>query len=100
MYEFIIPRSKKSLDIEEVFDRLITQPFCVIDGKTASRLGKYAKDLRKKDQKILHISTDPILNENIAILKVNNYVKPGSVSKKTGKKRIVYEFQDLFFPLF
>ena len=100
MYEFTIPRSKKSLEIEQIFDRLIMQPFCLIDGRQASKLGKYAKDLRKKDQYILHISTDHILNENIAILKVNNYVRPGSVKKRTKKKKIVYEFKDLFAPIF
>jgi len=100
MYEFTIPRSKKSLEIEMIFDKLIMQPFCLIDGKQASKLGKYAKDLRRADQHVLHISTDHVLNENIAILKINNYIKPGSVNKKSGRKKIVYEFKDLFIPPF
>lgn len=100
MYAFTISKSKKSIEIEQIFDRLIMQPFCLIDGKQASKLGKYAKELRGFDHHILHISTDHVLNENIAILKINNYMKPGSVNKKIGKKKIVYEFKDLFVPPF
>jgi len=101
MYEFILLKSKKSTDIEKIFDMLIMQPFVTLpDSKSASKLGKYAQALRSCDQRILHISTDHGLGENVAILKINNFVKPGSVTKRDGKKKITYEFKDLFFPIF
>jgi hypothetical protein len=101
MYEFILSASKRAKEIEILFDELISSPYITLkDSKTASKLGKYCKELRKDDRKILHISSDCILGENIAFLKVNNYVKPGVVTKKRNRKFIIYEFQDLFFTRF
>lgn len=94
MYTF---KMKPSLpDIEKMMDDLINKPLIKIDDKNnAKKLGKYAKPLRER--KVLTIAQDKRLNETIAYLKCNNVIRPGSVTKKKGRK-IEYIFDDLLIP--
>ena len=61
------------------------------------KLGKYTNELRNNG--LLHLSTDTRLGEPIAILKINNYVRPNAVKKKKGFT-IQYIFEDTFIPRF
>ncbi len=91
VYKFSI---KKNLpNIERLMDNLISEPYVLIkDNKQARNLGRYARPLRKK--KILLISGDIKLKESVAVLKINNYTKKGSVKKKVDRNKINYLFED------
>ena len=91
MFEFTM--KNKFADVEEMMDDLISNPMIIIKNKQKARkLGQIAKPLR--DEKILHISPDKVLNESVAFLKCNNVIKPNSVVKHKGK-HIKYEFDSL-----
>ena len=94
MYTFSMKAKYK--DVEKLLDELMDNPYLIIkDKQKATRLGQIAKELR--DKKVLHISQDPKLKETIAILKVNNAIRPDVVCKKKSKK-IKYIFEDLLLP--
>ncbi len=91
-YKFSIKRNLPNL--ERLMDGLINEPYVIIKNKsTVQSLGIYGRELRKR--KILHISPDEKLGESVALLKINNHTRPGSVKKKKGRK-IDYIFEDTF----
>lgn len=98
-YTFSLKRSKHRsvpTEIKNIIDELIEQPFVILpDVSYNKKLGIYASELRRLG--LLHISTDSMLNESIARLRINNYLKPNSVYKKTGK-RTEYIFDTLLVP--
>jgi len=69
--------------IEELFDRMLVEPYVVLDdAQLCRRLGRVGRPLRGK---LLHISTDELTGEKIAILKYNNTRRKRHPIKK--KKR-------------
>ena len=99
VYVFGLKRSRHKAvpaNIEKIFDELINKPFIVLpDTSYNKKLGVYGSELRKMG--LLHVSTDFLSNEPVAYLKINNYIKPGSIVKKSGK-RVEYIFENLFIP--
>ena len=99
MYVFPLKRSKHApvpKEIEFYMDKLINEPFVILpDPNLSWKLGVYAKELRERG--ILHLSSDIKLNEPIAVLKINNALRPNSVKKRKGKT-IEYIFQDTLLP--
>lgn len=82
--------------IEYYMDRLINEPFVILpDTNISWKLGVYAKELRERG--LLHISSDLKLKEPIAILKINNALRPNAVTKRKGKT-IEYIFEDTLLP--
>ena len=92
VYKFSIKTSLPH--IEKLMDGLVENPYLILRDKSdVRRLGIYGRPLRKR--KILHISPDEKLGESVALLKINNHIRPGSVKKKKGRK-IDYIFEDTF----
>lgn len=86
-------------DVELALDTLINCPYLTLPNKELSwKLGLFAKELR--DKGLLHISSDLKTGEPIAILKVNNFIRPNIVSKKSNGKYPSYVFEDTFIPKF
>ena len=97
MFEFVPPRRDRKMD--EIMDRLINgETLIYSDGKTARNLGRYAKPLRSREQKILHLSSDRSSGECIAYLKLNNKKYPGFVTKYQKKGKTAYRFKDTLLP--
>jgi len=83
-------------DIEIFLDYLITKPYLPLPNANFSRkLGKYTQELKKKG--LLRIYWNGLDQDSIAILKINNYIRPNSVFKRKGKQ-IEYVFEDVLIP--
>lgn len=91
-------RVKPLPNIEKAMDDLISKPFIILkDEGLARRMGYHLGALRK--EKILTIANDRLSKETIMVLRKNNFYQPGSVTKVKGK-RLIYEFDNLFPPIF
>lgn len=84
-YKISIP--KKEIEIENILDRMIKEPYVILPNITHSRhLGQYIKPLEK--QNICGIYRNDLMRESIAVLKIKNVSKISN--NKT--KRFVYTF--------
>ena len=97
MFEFIPKKNTKIM--EDIMDELIEGKTVVHkNGKLARQLGRYAKPLREKDKKILHLSYDYANDESIAYLKVNNSLRPNIVDKYWKHGKPAWIFRDTLLP--
>lgn len=85
----------KPLDIENVMDSLIKNPFFrTKDNVLARRAGIHLKPLRQ-DKKLI-IANDRRTGESVLVLNKSPLATPESVTKIRGK-RVSYEFSDFYF---
>lgn len=99
MFEFIPKKNTKIL--EDIMDDLVGGKTVVHkNGTLARQLGRYAKPLREKDRKILHLSYDYGNDESIAYLKINNGIRPNIVNKHWNSKKgkPAWVFRDTLLP--
>lgn len=97
MFEFVPKRNLP--EMESIMDNLIAgKTLTYKNGRMARQFGIYAKPLRSKQRKILHLSYDSFSGESIAYLKINNNIRPNIVSKYRKKGRPVYIFRDTLIP--
>ena len=83
-------------DVEEIIDLMMIKPFVKIpDPSLSIKLGTYASELKNKG--ILKLYRNGNDKETIACLTINNFVRPNSVSKETGKLT-KYIFIDTLIP--
>jgi hypothetical protein len=91
-YKISIP--KKEIELENILDRMIKEPYVILPNITNSRhLGQYIKPLEK--QKICGIYRSELMKESIAVLKVNNVQKFNN--NRTKRFDYTFEFPTMIY---